>query len=187
MAESEQDSLSLKHFVNLLNKVNGGVDNNIFSDKDTFRLQVLLLHLYVDSLLIDIIKEDLKLHTDMVRQTEGFNARLHIIHAKGIIDDNGFKALKGLNSIRNDLQHKYEFNWQSMNEKVKNLKKLSALKVKGFKINIISQLEMVCVHYINILRGYMQRKKGEVEKSMILYLLDKGTGNMMFEVAPLKV
>lgn len=171
-----EDKISLEHFVELLNKINESNINSLLSEKDIFRLQVLLLHLYTDYLMINIIKEDLPLHKDLLKRLEGFSTRLHIINAKGILDDNGFKAIKKLNSIRNDLQHKYEFNLDSMKDKIENLEELSHIKSPDFdKFTIIGKLQLICVHYINSLRGYLGRVMGEPTAELIIYRINTTT------------
>ncbi len=171
-----EDKFSLKHFVDLLNKINEKKINNSLDEKDVFRLQVLLLHLYTDYLLINIIKKDLPLHKDMLKESEGFNSRLHIINAKKILDDKGFTAIKKLNSIRNTLQHDYEFDTDSMKNKIESIKELSPIKFPDFNnFDNLGKLQLICVPYINSLRGYLGRIDGNGKPELIVYKIDTKT------------
>ena len=122
--------------------------------------------------MINIIKKEFPLHKDILK-SEGFSPRLHVINAKGVLDDNGFKAIKKLNSIRNDLQHKYEFDLESMKEKIKALEELSKFKPGDFdRFTIIGQLQLICVPYINALRSHLGKIAEKLKPGLIIYHID---------------
>jgi len=173
-----EKNLSLEHFVKLLNQLNNSESS--FGKNNTFRLQVLLLHLYSDYLMINILKKDLPLHKDMIKRSEGFSTRLHVIHARGILSDEGFRVLKELNAIRNKLQHDYEISLESLASKISRLEAFPGIDNKKFaNFDIISRLELACVRHINALRVRLDENKENFHS--IAYLLNPKTGKIEFK------
>ena len=153
------NKLSAKFMSEFVNKLNRASDYHFFNEKEALIYQVVLLHLYTDFILTQICeKKGLKFDWR-------FTSKLNALTNAKTLDDDGYKALKILNDLRNELAHDFEIDIETVKLKIDNFKNLKIIGNKDFFERLgstIEKLEVICIHYINSLREEILRLTGGV-------------------------
>ena len=165
-----KDKIRVGHFVDLLNKINTKIDPSILNEQDNLRLQILLLHVYLDYLLI-LITEDIsppksKNLKCLKRKNGSFkvyqhSGKLKLLRMRKVLDSNAYKVLKWLNDVRNIIAHEYDFNVKDVEKVIlrMRLKIPQNLQSHFDNLNLTAKMSFACVLYINSLRDYIRVRK----------------------------
>lgn len=125
------------------------------------RIKVLTLHLHIDYLLTNIIKEKFK--NEGISKIKEFYKKLEIVYATGDFDGGFSTALKILNKIRNSLSHNLIIN---LNEEESRIRTLNISIVQTLKMSNLSNSEHLfysIIRYINVLADYLYKNiRGEI-------------------------
>lgn len=117
--------------LNYLFKESGGD----IDDGHKFRLDVLILHLHVDNVLTEIIKNKFKEKMSSGKNKESFDMggrdfmeKLRIVYATGDFDEGFFNAFRIVNKVRNNLAHNLVINLDSEEGIIKTLEVLKSFR-----------------------------------------------------------
>lgn len=87
------------------------------------RVVVPVTHLYLEHIFDLVLKKQWDKSSNAISERSGYNEKLKIIYARDLIDDEHFKTLKIINTIRNEFTHSFN----PIDSKIKKL----TLGVKG--------------------------------------------------------
>ena len=175
-----REKLSGVHFVDLLNDVALTVPSGGLRDQDKLRIQILLLHLYVDYLMITILEKispprKNKYKTLKGRNPDSYWRRLKLLRLRRTLDADGYKALKWLNDMRNIIAHEYDFKMKDIENILWKIKEKFGLIISPSftQANLEGKLSLACMLYINALRQHILKKLGFATSDVIRVVPDK--------------
>ncbi|MFH1238194.1 MAG: hypothetical protein V1491_02035 [archaeon] len=148
--------------LNYLFKESGGD----IDDGHKFRLDVLILHLHMDNVLTEIIKNKFGERMSSGQNKKAFNMggkdfmeKLRIVYATGDFDEGFFNAFRIVNKVRNNLAHNLVVNLDSEEGKIKTLKILKSFRElpNNGSITIKERLIFGSIHYLNSSVEYLYK------------------------------
>lgn len=114
----------------LFKEAGAGTDDNY-----KFRLDLLIIHLHMDNILTEIIKNkfegkmsSMKNKKEFKMDGRDFMEKLRIVYATNDFDEGFFNAFRIVNNVRNKLLHNLVVDLDSEKNKIKTLKILKSFK-----------------------------------------------------------
>ncbi len=105
------------------------------NDNHKLRLEVLIIHLHMDDILTEIIKNKFeeKLSSSENKKSfkmggKGFMEKLRIVYATNDFDEGFFNAFRIINKVRNNLLHNLTINLDLEEDKIRTLEILKSFK-----------------------------------------------------------
>ncbi len=140
-------------------------ESNI-GDTHKFRLDVLIVHLNMDHILTEIIKNKFENRLSIKENKESFMMdgrdfmeKLRIVYSTGDFDEEFFNVFRIINKVRNKLAHKLSIDLNSERDRIKNLKILKSFEeLPGAKVLTIEQrLVFGSITYLNSSIEYLYK------------------------------
>ncbi|MBI2451697.1 hypothetical protein HYV50_01300 [Candidatus Pacearchaeota archaeon] len=196
LKDTSPEEKNFADFQEMLNNVNTmGAGAQFIKKEDLFRIQILLIHLFVDNLFEEIIRNSPV--NDFVKYKKrwtvselsfmGFSRKLEIIMSTGKFDKNFRKSIVALNDIRNDLAHKIKIDLMKQKKRIEDLEVQRPFKKKEVLSRpLLEQLEISVVPYINVLFEYLilHIKKQKLNLILGITIYEKfyegGNKNLLF-------